>query len=387
MARELCREILRNITHRDYSEADIERMSATVERRAKALRRKDGLLSPNDAITMAAERLVADKERKAMELKRVALINERKRLEAVSAISENWGTQLGLGLRSLVTGTQRGVKGARISAAGQQDALRAELVGGLHASLAKLGPDDLRLFTTDVVEDDIARGLWHLSQEEPDAAQLAKLSPAAVRLARVVNQYQELARLLANKEGATIGKYQGYVFRATHDPLRIAGKESAWRRIAQESFDLPRMMEEMGADDEQAMLDSLFLALSTGLHLRFTAPMDGKGTPNIANRVSQEKVVHFKSADDFIKYNREFGYGNLRETIVAGLEQSARNTGLMRVMGTNPGAFVESLEGQLAKRMRQKGASPADTKRFRKDVRSGNRTGQDLKQRRFYHRS
>lgn len=367
MSRDICREIVKNISGKEFSDAELDRLTGIVERQSKRILRANRTLSPNEAIQQAGEAAVEALRVRVLEKQRVALLNEGKRQAAIGSILSNWGDQPGLGLRSLVTGTQRNVQGARLSAAGQQDAIRSELVGGFHAALSKLGRDDLRLFTADVVEDDIARALWELSHDTPNELALAKLNPAARRIAKVIADSQDLARGLANKEGASIGRYRGYVAQATHDSLRISRSESEWRKVANDTFDLGRMMTEMNYSSIDSMLDSLYLTFSTGLHLKTgDAPrLDPQATVNLANRLSQSKVVHFKSAQGWTAYNRQFGYGNLRETVLHGLEHSARATGLMQVMGTNPGAFLESMEQQLAKELRKTGA---DATRFRKDV-------------------
>lgn len=371
MARELCQEIIGNIIGKPISEAEIARLEKQVAKRARDLREATPSLTENEAVTQAAESIAAQHLVAINAKKRAALLNEGKRLQAVGAISANWGDQLGLGVRSLVTGTQRNVRGARVSAAGQQDVVRAQLLGGFHASMAKLGPEDLRLFLSDAVEDDIARALWQFSQDAPDAAALKKLNPAAVRIAEVINQYQELARGMANKEGASIGKYAGYIMRSSHDIVSIAKSEAEWKATANATFDLPRMLSEMDYANSDEMIDALYQALSSGLHLKASEGQvtGGKrGLGSLGNRLSKARVIHYKDADAFMAYNQRFGAGNLREAVVSGLDRSANAIGLMQVMGTNPAAFIDSLETQLAKTLKGKNPDAKTVTRFREDI-------------------
>ena len=369
MARELCREIVENITGKAMSEAELSRIERIVGQRAQGLSDANPSLTPNEALLQAAESEATQILAVSAAAKRATLLNEQKRVGALAQITGSWGNQLGLGVRSLVNGTQRNVKGARVSAAGQQDAVRAQLLGGFHAALAKLGKDDMRLFLKDSVEGDIARALWQFSQDVPDAAALKKLSPAAVRIGKVVHDFQELSRGMANKEGASIGKYAGYTFQATHDVTAIAARETEWKASAAQNFDLPRMMAELGYDTSAKLVDDLFLTLSTGLHLKASTSATAKrGMGSLANRLSKAKVIHFKDADAFMAYNKPFGFGNLRESVVGGLEHSARSIGLMQVLGTNPAAFIDSLENQLAKELKSRNPSPEQVKRFRGDI-------------------
>lgn len=371
MARELCRDIIESIIGKPVSEAEIERLEKQVSRRAQAIRDATPTLTQNEAVTQAAESIAVQQKTALNAKKRAALLNESKRLQAAGAISANWGSQLGLGVRSLVTGTQRNVRGARVSAAGQQDVVRSQLLGGFHASLAKLGPEDVRLFLSDTVEDDIARALWQFSQDVPDQLAMKRLNPAAVRIAEVVHQYQELARGMANKEGASVGKYAGYIMRTSHDITAIAKDELAWKRTANDTFDLPRMMSEMDYATSDQMIDALYQGLSSGLHLKATeAPATGgkRGLGNLANKLSMQRVIHFKDADAFMAYNASFGAGNLRESVISGLERTASSIGLMQVMGTNPSAFIDSLETQLAKELKKQSPDAKTVTRFREDI-------------------
>lgn len=369
MARELCREIIGRLTGKEVSDAEVVRLEKTVSRQAQALRDATPSLTENEAITQAAERAIAQSKAAVNAKLRATLLNEGKRLQAVGKITQNWGNQYGLGARSLVTGTQRNVKGARISAAGQQDAVRSQLLGGFHASLAKLGKEDMRLFLSDTLEQDIGRALWQKSQDIPDEIALKKLNPAAKRIADVIYQYQELSRNLANKEGASIGKYAGYIVRASHDVVRIAKSEAEWKAAANQHFDLPRMLAEMDYATSDEMLDALYRALSSGLHLKTTPDVaTGKrGLGNLGNRLSKERVIHYKDADAFMAYNQQYGAGNLREAVISGLEKSGRAIGLMQVLGTNPAAFIDSLENQLKRELSKLKPDNKTFTRFRQD--------------------
>lgn len=366
MARDLCREIIANLTGRDISDAEVARLERSVSRRAAAISAATPTLTPNEAITQAAEQAIAAAKAAAASKKRAALLNEGKRQVLLGQIQAGWGNQLGLGLRSAVNGTQRNVAGARISAAGQQDVVRSQLVGGLHAALSKLGKEDLRLFLSDAIEDDIARVMFRLSSD----ADTKGLPAAAVRIGKVLYDFQETARGMANKEGAAIGKYAGYIFRASHDITKIAGNEVEWKAAANRTFDLPRMMAEMEMDSSDAVVDSLYKTLSTGLHLKANIPdpTSKGGLGSLANRLSKEKVIHFKDADAFMTYNRSYGSGNLREAVVGGLDHASRQIGLMQVLGTNPAAFLDSMEAQLAKELKTRNPSPDQVTRFRNDI-------------------
>jgi hypothetical protein len=372
MAREVCQQIIAHLTGReDVSEAEVLRLEGAVRKRANVIQARAPATTESAALREAVAEITREAEAAASAQRRAVLLNEGKRLQAQGRITGNWGKQLGLGLRSMVTGTQRNVAGARISAAGQQDVARGVLVGGLHGAVSRLGKDVLRLFTSDALEDDIGRALFALARDTPDAAALAKLDPNAVKLAQAIRQQQELARTLLNREGAAIGKYDGYIARQAHDVTRIARDEAGWRAMAAEHFDLPRMLAETDAKDADALLDSLYRALSTGLHLKAVeppSPTQKRGLGSLANRLSQARVIHFKDADGYLAYNRQFGAGTLREAVVHGLEQAGKSVGLMQVLGTNPAAFLDSMEASLVKELKKSNPDADAVARFRTDV-------------------
>ncbi|VAX69500.1 Uncharacterised protein [Enterobacter kobei] len=106
-----------------------------------------------------------------------------------------------------------------------------------------------------------------------------------------------------------------------------------------------------GVADKDAFLRNVYDGLASGVHLASEKPdwMKGfKGSQNVARRASQERVLHFMDGRSWFEYNREFGVGSVRESIYGGLEASARNTGLMRILGTNPENMVNYLADTIS---------------------------------------
>jgi len=102
-------------------------------------------------------------------------------------------------------------------------------------------------------------------------------------------------------------------------------------------------------------LDSAYDAISTGIRLdkavkdlekAFTGP--GK----LAKKESASRLLEFKSADDWMTYNRQYGAGNLRELFQQSLSGSARATALMTNFGTNPKAMLDRVVTQLKQEYR-----------------------------------
>jgi hypothetical protein len=177
-----------------------------------------------------------------------------------------------------------------------------------------------------------------------------------------------------NRAGAWVGKVPGYIVRQSHDILKIraAGYES-WRNTI-----LPRLDDVTfdGITDREQFLKNVYEGLASGIHLSGDKPdwMNGfKGSQNAAKRASQERVLHFKDGVSWHEYNQQFGSGSLREALFGGLNNAARSTGMMRVLGTNPQNMFKYLADTIAEDLRGT-ASPAAQADFASQVRRLNRT-------------
>ena len=295
----------------------------------------------------------------ALVAKRNATINAL-RFQALSTyLQTTWKGREAEGLRAILTGSVEGRKGARVSAAIEQRWLRDHYLGGLDNELQRAGVRDL--FKSGALDRDVARALWQLNSTQPNVTGL----PAdAVKIARAVHKWQELARMHANQAGAFIGKLEGWVVRQSHDAYRITkAGEGAWIAKVTPLLDWSRNELERGPiADKAGWLQQVYSGVATGLHAKTRAAPNTsgfKGPRNVAKGMSQERVLHFRDADAWFDYNAEFGAGNLREAAFHGLSRSAQDVGLMRVLGTNPEAMFERLADDAVKQLRRTGNDAA----------------------------
>src|SRR5690606_17410323 len=178
--------------------------------------------------------------------------------------------------------------------------------------------------------------------------------------AKVIQKYQETARLDANRAGASIGDLPGYIARQSHDGEKIgsAGFDK-WLEDIQPRLD-PRTFENVA--DANQFLRGVFDGLVSGDHLKApgNAPANGfKGPANIAKKVSQDRVLHFKDGVAWHEYNQLYGTGNLREAVLRGLDMAGQNTAIMRRLGTNPEANLNMAMDILAEDLRKTGDNAA----------------------------
>jgi hypothetical protein len=301
--------------------------------------------------------------------KRNAAINLRIRTEALDYLSTTWQDDPTEGVLSLLYGSPKNRFGARASVNAAQDAHFRRFIAGVQGDLEKAGLFDvLRRGDMDL---DVWRAMWSLDDE----AALKSFPRQAVEVANILNKWKEVARIEANRYGAWIGKEKNHVIRRSHNPDRISSEgEKAWKEFMRPHMDMSRMFPDGPPENLDDWLHETYMNLTTGVRLTGedgTRMAAFKGPGNLAKKVSQERVIHFRDADSDFEYTRRFGYGNLRESYVQDLHRSAESTGLMQVLGTNPEANLKSIV--TATRERLSRADPEALKTFDRQTRGGTR--------------
>lgn len=327
-----------------------------------------------------AGREVADTLKAAAAIeRRNAAINHKIRTEALDYIQTTWNDDPAEGIFALLYGSPKARFGSRASANAAQDANFRKYTAGVAGELEAAGLFDV--LRRGEMDRDVARAMWHVGDE----AALKKLPDQAVAIAKVLQKWQEVARLDGNRAGAWTGKLDHYVVRQSHSPDRLAkAGEAEWKAKIRPRLDLDAMFPDGAPENLDNWLHETFVNLTTGVRPKgvtdFTADRMAafKGPSNLAKKQSQERTIHFKSADDWFDYNAEFGFGNLRETYVQGLHRSAESTGLMQVLGTNPeynlDAVVTAIRSKLSR------SDPAALEKFDSRTRRGTRIENALKE-------
>ncbi|HYE45164.1 MAG TPA: hypothetical protein VEA44_05260 [Caulobacter sp.] len=230
--------------------------------------------------------------------------------------------------------------------------------------------------------------------------------------ARVFAKAQDRAKAMQNAAGAWIGDLEGWVARQHHDRLKISGGfwrelramakgEAApgnWKaaslaarrkafhdwadfirpRLDAKTFERidPQDVAQLAdaaelhaagvlrrADDlEERFLYSAWWNIVTGGEDRLAGASDlgeFRPPPSTARSVSKSRVLHFKSADDWMDYHDRFGQGSLFGVIARELDRSARNAALMDRWGPAPEAAIQADLADAAKAARAAGDSKA----------------------------
>lgn len=346
------------------AEDELASLQEAIDARARYVAIRDGV-DPQEARLRAGREVAEQVEMAAYIEKRNAAMNAYKRLERVAWVQQHFGSNVALGIESMLVGTQRAKQGARLSVASVQESLKAQYLAGLAHDLETSGHG--ALFASGAMDREVARALYDLRREGAD---LSTHSREAVDIARIVSKWQEVTRLDANRAGAWIGQRDDYITRQSHVPEKVRGQGGdagfqAWAAVARDKFDLPQMMALSGATDPDKVLRALWTNLASGNHLK-AVPDDVasgfKGPANVAKKLSQSRSVIFRDADAWFDYNEAFGSGNLRESVLQGLERSAQATGIMQMLGTNPAAMVSAIRDDLTLAAKNAGNVEAVTK-------------------------
>jgi hypothetical protein len=254
--------------------------------------------------------------------------------------------------------------GERASTAAKQHANASGLQGSYEYDLrnAKLLGAVRHMKRGSDFERNIYRELYELSrQDSGEPAQVGRTGDqVALKVAQIARKYQVQLRSLLNAEGADIGDYAGYMGRTIHgaDPIYRAGFDT-WSRDILAGLD-PRTFAGMDTPAQARMLRDLFAAFTTGRHMEDgqgvgMADPEFSGPANLAKRLSQGRVLHWKDADAWIDYQNKYAPGSFQERIIDSLRRGARQHALLMDWGTNPRAEFENLTQRVQDHFQQVG--------------------------------
>lgn len=258
---------------------------------------------------------------------------------------------------AVLEGTSRGVAGGRKSVAATIEAYEARHAGDMIATLQRDQPHVLRMLEDRSYLDDVVREMYELR----DGGTPGVTGNADARkTARTFAAFGEVSRKDLNRLGASIGKLDGWAGPQVHDPFRVmAVSKQDWIRAILPHLDHDRTF---GRDkDPDAFLGHAYDSITTGRDNTPSALADGEvsGPANLAKSLEKHRVLHFKSADDWLAYNSAFGHGHIVSAMLAHQQRAARLAGQMHVLGPNPEATMQRLLRDLNAR-RDAGAKQLD---------------------------
>jgi hypothetical protein len=170
-------------------------------------------------------------------------------------------------------------------------------------------------------------------------------------------------RLEFNAAGGAIGKLEKWGLPQHHnaEALRQRGLE-AWKSDIKPLLDVDRMKhpltgETVLADELDGVLDEIYDTITTEGWIDRKPSLTPFGRGALANQRSEHRFLIFKSADDWLAYQRNYGRGGDPFAAMMGhINMMAKDTAAMEILGPNPNATVEWLKQSLMKQGQMKGA-------------------------------
>lgn len=338
------------------SDSEVEELIEELNRRAEARKAAGAQESLEDILFDEADMLASDAVAAAQIERRNRFMNIRIKADLIR-FADQLDAETGdpsLALSARMVGINKFIPGARKSVDARGSALMQDYMGGMIADLRK---DNLLPFLNSrELELEIAQELAELSKRQGEPG--ISGSKEARGIAEAIHKYRRLAVQRENRAGAWIRPLEGYVVRQSHDmhKMRRAGFEE-WRNFLIENRLLDEAATFNGADPS-AFLKSAYDGLTTGVHIKSNGGDESdltlafKGPGNLAKRVSQHRVIHFKDAAAWHTYNQRFGRGTLMEAVFHEFERAGRNTAMMETFGPNPRAMFDTVKDELKERFR-----------------------------------
>lgn len=166
--------------------------------------------------------------------------------------------------------------------------------------------------------------------------------PIAARMAKAWLDTAEWLRQSFNAAGGDIQKLNGWFAPQYHDAeLLLGAGRKAWvaRMMGDGVLDRARMVKRDGTQMSDAelkeMLEDIWSTITTdGANKRDVTDSFGKGA--LYKRHAEHRVLHFKDADAFMNYAKEFGRSDPYSMMVGHIQMMARDIAALRRFGANP---------------------------------------------------
>lgn len=311
---------------------------------------------------------IADEEKRIKLIKKYNALQNKKLLyqKFTEGIEHYPGKPLEY-MKSITGGITSSKKMSRLSVDNNQLLYKNKYVGGFEQEIRDAGLEDI--ITRPEIQEAIAiehfdNPFLKLSKKEKQI--LIKNNKSlpedksitgddnAYQIAKIGKKYNDITLEDKNSLGAFIKRDPSYVFRTIHDAEKLvkgagdnvldeASHKATWIEYIKSKLNLIKTF--AGKNDKQIneILSKSWNNILSGFHITTLGGSANISSKNIANKVSAERVFHFKDGKSFYDYNQKYGQGDYISSIEQGFIKSSRDAGLMKVLGTNPEQFLSDL--------------------------------------------
>lgn len=253
---------------------------------------------------------------------------------------------------AMFEGSVKGVNLARKSIYATKQAFESRYIGNMVAQIEQEVPVARKLLRDREFASDVLREMYEIK----DGGHTGITGNAdAQKVARIFATHAEVARTDLNRLGANIGKLDGWSPQA-HDATKLmATNDDDWARAIMPRLDLDRSFEGLTPAEAYAALKEIYLTITTGKDNKISARRQVKvtGPASLAKSLGKERVLHFKTADDWLAYNEQFGVGNAISAMLNHQRRAASIAAQMQALGPNPELMLGSLLDQMQERIKR----------------------------------
>lgn len=319
----------------------IERMGAR-----KISLEADAKIDDANAALMELARVDAEAEKikAALARKHAALgaLRYNERLGHVDALLAD-GVPYAKALLAALEGTTRNAAQGRASVGRMKIAYEARWLGGFMGRVQREVPHLERLIKDQQFMGDVVREM-HQVNRDGGTPGITK-NPDALKIAKALADTAEKTRRDLNRNGAAIGKLDGWSGPQRHNTnkVRDAGKD-AWVSETAELVDLERTFPDLTPVEAREVLGEIWENIAVGRLPDEVGATKGRRVPaNVASALSKSRVLHYKDADAWLAYNDRYGEGHVIDGLVTYLRRAAMTAAQMQVLGPNPEATMDRL--------------------------------------------
>ena len=177
-----------------------------------------------------------------------------------------------------------------------------------------------------------------------------------LRMGRAVKEGLDYIYKEYESAGGIIGKLENY-FPQFHDHKLVKGVSfDEWYSAIRPRIDSSKMSDiDTGLPFTERRLrdvsEAVYESIVTNGRSKLTPKvLEGKQMTRISRELSERKgssrFFHFKSADDFFEYNKQFGSGDegLYDALINHVRGMGRDVGILKTMGAKPRAFNRHMQ-------------------------------------------
>lgn len=334
--KDTCREAVAQYLGRSLNQMEERAIEDRIRRNLRALAAEDNAayLAMTDA-----ERMKAAAERAGLELEHEAIKREQRTALVIAAHDRIDGhlNQMaakgmgGLDALSRIIAFNADGKSDFLSVESRTKAVRAEALRQMVQTLEASNPKFFGLFENKEGIEAVVRALFHEKtgiKEADDGA-------------RLFHQVAEMLRQRFNKGGGDVGRLEDYDMPHHHSQAKVANV-GADKWVA-DVIPLLKRERYFNADgtamSDQQLADFLrdaWLTIATG-GVNKIEPGSPSGHGMRANRgADAHRVIHFKDADSYLNYQKQYGEKDLYSVLVDHVGRMAKDIALVETFGPNP---------------------------------------------------